>query len=97
MNEETQQMNDIMTQIGSLIITATPQQEKLAHLRGKICDGCPSKQVITKKLKLATICGECGCPISKKIFSSKYNPCPLKKWEEIDKVHNVQKNTTSII
>jgi hypothetical protein len=33
----------------------TPKQEKLAELRGKICDGCPSKQIITKKLKLATL------------------------------------------
>jgi hypothetical protein len=75
----------------------TPQQLKLAKLRGEVCNSCPSKQVITKNLEIGTICGECGCPLSKKIFSPKYNPCPLKKWEEIDKVHNVQKNSTSII
>ena len=75
----------------------TPRQLKLANLRGEVCNSCPSKQVITKNLEIGTICGECGCPLSKKIFSPKYNTCPLKKWEEIDKVHNVQKNSSSII
>jgi hypothetical protein len=75
----------------------TPKQEELAELRFKICDTCPSKKVITKKLKLATICGECGCPISKKIFTPKFNPCPLKKWGEIDIQYIPKKNTSSLI
>ena len=75
----------------------TPIQEKLAELRGKICDGCPSKKVITKKLKLATICRECGCPIVKKIFTPKFNPCPLKKWEEVDIQYIPEKKITSLI
>jgi hypothetical protein len=75
----------------------TPQQQNLANLRFEVCDVCPSKKVITTSFKLATVCGECGCPLAKKIFSPKPNPCPLEKWEEIDKVHNVQKNSTSII
>ena len=75
----------------------TPQQENLAKLRFDVCDGCPSKKVLTKKFSIATVCGECGCPISKKIFSPKFNACPLKKWEEIDKVHNIQKKSTSLI
>ena len=62
----------------------TPQQQELANLRGQICDVCPSKKVVTEKLEIATICGECGCPIAKKIFTNDYNPCPLKKWGEID-------------
>ena len=75
----------------------TPKQEELAELRGKICDGCPSKKVLTKKLKLATICGECGCPISKKIFTPKFNPCPLKKWKEVDALYIEERKITSII
>jgi lipoate synthase len=75
----------------------TSKQEELAKLRASICEVCPSKKVITKKLKLATICGECGCPISKKIFTPKFNPCPLKKWEEIDIQYIPKKNTSSLI
>lgn len=62
----------------------TNEQKELATKRASICEVCPSRKVITEKLELATICGECGCPIKKKVFSSTYNDCPLKKWEEID-------------
>jgi hypothetical protein len=75
----------------------TPNQEELAKLRASICEVCPSKKVITKKLKLATICGECGCPIAKKIFTPKFNPCPLKKWEKIDIQYIPEKITSSLI
>lgn len=75
----------------------TPKQEELAALRGKICDGCPSKKVITKKLKLATICNECGCSISKKIFTPKFNACPLGKWEEVDIQYIPEKKSSTLI
>ena len=75
----------------------TPIQEKLAEIRGKICDGCPSKKVITKKLKLATICGECGCPIAKKIFTPKFNACPLKQWKEVDTLYIAEKKSSTLI
>lgn len=73
--------------IANAWITANNPTEKeleLAEKRYSICDTCPSRKVITKKLKLGTVCGECGCPISKKIFSNEFNDCPLKKWEDID-------------
>jgi hypothetical protein len=75
----------------------TPKQEKLAELRGKICDGCPSKKIITKKLKLATICNQCGCPIAKKIFTPKFNACPLGKWEEVDTPYIKEKKSSTLI
>jgi hypothetical protein len=62
----------------------TKDQKELAQQRSSICEVCPSRKVITEKLSLATICGECGCPIKKKVFSTTYNDCPLKKWKEID-------------
>jgi hypothetical protein len=65
------------------------EQKKLAEKRAAICEVCPSRKVITEKLSLATICGECGCPIRKKVFSSAFNDCPLEKWENIDKEHPV--------
>lgn len=60
------------------------EQSQLAENRFEICDICPSKKTITKKLKIGTVCGECGCPITKKIFSDTFNDCPLKKWESVD-------------
>ena len=62
----------------------TEKELELAEKRNLICNDCPSKKVVTEKLKIGTICGECGCPISKKIFSDQFNDCPLKKWEEVD-------------
>jgi hypothetical protein len=59
----------------------TDKQLELAKLRGDICEQCPAKKT---KLKI-TYCAECGCVISKKIFTDDYNPCPLSKWSEIDK------------
>jgi hypothetical protein len=66
--------------------------------RGKICETCPSRKIIKKKFKLSTNYGECGCPISKKIFSPDYNPCPLKKWEVVENSELfIQKNSKTII
>lgn len=75
----------------------TTKQEELAKLRFDICNTCPSKKVITDKLKIATICGECTCPISKKIFSPKYGSCPLGKWEDVDMLYIKEKKTNSLI
>ena len=63
------------------------EQKKLAEKRVIICEDCPSRKEIIKGFP--TICGECGCPIQKKIFSSTFNDCPLKKWESIDSEHPI--------
>lgn len=62
-------------------------QKLLAEKRNEICETCPSRKVLTDKLKLGVICGECGCPLTKKIFSNDFNDCPLKKWEEVDTMY----------
>ena len=72
-------------------------QLKLAEERSKICDECPSKKTITTKLKIGVVCNECGCPISKKIFTDDYNPCPLKKWGEVDETYIPQKKKSTLI
>jgi len=64
--------------------TADESIKEIAQLRLKICDICPSKKEILKKQKWTHICGECGCPLSKKIFSLKFNACPLSKWADVD-------------
>jgi len=67
----------------------TDRQKKLAELRGEFCVDCSAR---TLKLKIP-FCDKCGCPISKKIFTNTYNPCPLKKWGEVDKPYMKQKKT----
>ena len=62
----------------------SPQQKELALKRIDICESCPSRKIITNLTELGTICGECGCPIKKKVFSIEFNDCPSKKWEDID-------------
>jgi hypothetical protein len=63
-------------------------QLELAEKRHLICDECPSK---VKTILSYYKCNECGCPISKKIFSDQYNDCPLKKWESIDSLYFPQR------
>ena len=67
----------------------TVEQKELAAKRLSICETCPSHKVITKKISLATICGECGCPIEKKIFTPTFNDCPLGKWKDVDNEHPI--------
>jgi hypothetical protein len=58
------------------------EQKELALNRLEICNAC--EEIKTNAANII-VCGNCGCPISKKIFSPIYNSCPLKKWEESDK------------
>jgi len=62
----------------------TDKQKELAIKRASICETCPSRDVKVKGIDLLTVCGECGCPIKKKVFSEVFNDCPLKKWESVD-------------
>lgn len=57
----------------------TEKEKKLAELRGEICKDCPSSKNVGFH-----ICSECGCPISKKIFTNEFNACPLEKWGNVD-------------
>ncbi len=60
----------------------TPEQQSIAEYRSSICDGCEHKTYV--KAIDSFICGKCGCPLSKKVFSPKPGPeaCPLAKWEK---------------
>ena len=48
----------------------SPSQKELAERRMEICNGCEHKKIITKKLNIGVVCGECGCPLNKKIFTN---------------------------
>ncbi len=65
-------------------IKPTPQQEDLAQKRLDVCIGCRYRKEVLKGVKWSAYCDDCGCPINKKIFSSIFNACPQKKWEDID-------------
>lgn len=62
----------------------TPKQEEQAQKRLDVCLGCEYRQEIFKQVKWSAYCGDCGCPLNKKVFSKLYNPCTRKKWEEVD-------------
>jgi ribosomal protein L37E len=60
----------------------TPEQKEIAEYRASICDMCEFKQF--KTLVRTHICGACGCPISKKIYSPipGSEACPKSKWDK---------------
>jgi hypothetical protein len=82
------------------IIAANPSQSQiiLAEARLKICNDC--KKITYRELTGNPLCGECGCPLKKKIFSSKYDACPLHKWlevEDTDIFKDTQKKSKSFL
>ena len=60
----------------------TPEQQQLANYRISVCEECPHKKY-HKHIDTHT-CGLCGCPLSKKIFSSHpgEKACPDKRWKK---------------
>lgn len=72
----------------------TDKQLDLAEKRLTICNGCPSK---VKTILSYYKCNECGCPLSKKIFSAAFNDCPLEKWESVDSLYFPPKKTTKTL
>ena len=65
-------------------LSPTKDQQELAELRLGVCLGCDYRKEMIKGLKWSLLCRECGCPLNKKVFSTTYNACGLKKWGEID-------------
>ena len=92
-------MNKISEIFQSWVISANPSkdQEVLASKRHSICLDC---KFIKDSFIFDTKCGECGCPISKKIFSPKMGACRVGKWDEVDgfdRNNKNNKNNKSII
>jgi len=54
----------------------------LAEKRLEVCHSCD--MAANNILNIST-CSACGCPLSKKVYTTDYNDCPLNKWEEVDK------------
>ncbi len=59
----------------------TPEQSKIAEKRLGMCMKCPSRK---ESDVFNYVCGECGCPLGKKIFSPvEVGACPLGKWDNL--------------
>ena len=91
--------------IGEIIkawITANNPSElekQLAEERLEICMTCEFRKEIIHNKEWSALCGKCGCPLNKKIFTDQYGSCPLNKWELIEdkyKLHLKKKNKTII-
>lgn len=62
----------------------TPEQEELAEKRLEVCLGCEYRKEVLKGIKWSAYCGDCGCPLNKKVFSKKFNPCTKEFWKDVD-------------
>jgi uncharacterized paraquat-inducible protein A len=60
----------------------TPEQQKIAEHRISVCEGCPHRKDQNNYFD-TPVCGLCGCPLNKKIFSPLpgKEACPDKRWE----------------
>jgi hypothetical protein len=65
----------------------TEMQEELAQKRLNVCLGCDFRKELLQGVKWSAYCGDCGCPINKKIFSKNFNTCTQKKWFDVDSVY----------
>lgn len=55
----------------------TPDQEEKANQRIDICNTCEHKKTL-----VVFVCGLCGCPLRKKIYSpGGPETCPAGKWK----------------
>jgi hypothetical protein len=66
-------------------INPTKKQQELAQKRLDIGMGCEYRREVLKGVKWSAYCGDCGCPLSKKVFSDIFNACTKKKWENVDR------------
>ena len=62
----------------------TEKEQELAEKRLDICLGCDYRREVLKGIKWSAYCGDCGCPLQKKVYSNIFNACTQKKWGEID-------------
>ena len=77
-------MNKISEIFESWVTAAnpSPEEQAIAQYRANVCDSCYEKTHVAA-LNIF-VCDECGCPLSKKVFSPKpgKEACPLAKWEK---------------
>ena len=89
-------MNKIEEIFKAWITAANPtkSEAELAAKRYSICLKC---EWIRDSIIFDTKCGECGCPIDKKIFSPKKGACRVGKWDGVDNVDKSNKKENKTI
>lgn len=60
----------------AISVKPTPEQKNRAVIRYAICKECE----YNKK----EVCSLCGCPLDKKIFTTRKGACDIGKWDKID-------------
>jgi hypothetical protein len=72
--------------INAWITAANPNetQTQLAKERLDVCMGCEFRKEVIHNKEWSALCGACGCPIQKKIFTDQYGSCPKNKWDELE-------------
>lgn len=92
-------MNRLVEIFKSYVAAHSPTQDQfeLAESRFKICEGCEHRggYIGVHEKRFIEKCNQCGCPLSKKVFSPKFNACPLSKWRDVDSNSNIFPNTDS--
>jgi hypothetical protein len=53
----------------------------------KICDSCEAKET-----NPIIYCKDCGCPLSKKVFTPYMNRCPRAKWNDDERKYFEKNN-----
>lgn len=90
----------IVTIAEAWVVAANPKdwQKELANSRYAICLECEHYRK-TRPVTNDEHCSDCGCPISKKIFSQKINECPKDKWLPVENEYKnkLHKNKKSIV
>lgn len=67
----------------------TEEQKKLAEKRATICSSCE----FAKK----NVCSICGCILAAKVYSSRENPCPKRKWTCDTEYFNSREKVSKVI
>lgn len=72
--------------INAWITAANPNetQTQLAKERLNVCMSCDFRKEFIHNKEWSALCGACGCPIKKKIFTDQYGSCPKNKWNELE-------------
>lgn len=74
-------------------------QKSLAEERMNICMKCEFRKEIIHNKKWSAICGGCGCPLEKKIFTDQAGTCPKSKWNSVEEkyIKTLKVKTKTII
>ena len=75
-------INKIIEIITAWVISIRPSayREKIATKRMSICFKCEHIKYNTDIINFY-YCGECGCPLNKKVYAPNKSSCPKNKWK----------------